>query len=354
MYYFFQLIFFIILFLVLFLVLIVPILIAVAYFTLYERKLMGHVQRRKGPNVVGFWGLLQPIADGVKLLLKEIILPTASNYVLFIFAPILSLFLSFIMWSALPFSIDYVLVDINLTTLFFFITSSFGVYAVVLSGWASNSIYAFLGAIRSTAQMISYEVCLGFVLIIITMYTGSVNITDIILAQESRFFGVLLFPVMLIFFICIVAETNRAPFDLPEAEAEIVAGYNVEYSSMTFAMFFLAEYSNILLMCAFFVAFFWGGWLPLFSFLSFIPGVFWFLIKIGFCVMLFILIRAALPRYRYDMLMSLGWKVFLPFTFAFVFFYSGLLYALDSFPLLDDILYSDQYMLNLVQNSIRI
>ena len=334
-----------------FIIQIISILIAVAYFTLYERKLMGHVQRRKGPNTVGFWGLLQPISDGVKLLLKEIILPTASNYLLFLCAPIVSLFLSFIMWSTLPLGIDYVLVDINLTILFFFITSSFGVYAVVLSGWSSNSIYAFLGAIRSTAQMISYEVCLGFVLIILTMYSGSANITDIVLAQEGGlWFGLLLFPVMLVFFICIIAETNRAPFDLPEAEAEIVAGYNVEYSSMTFAMFFLAEYSNILLMCSFFVAFFWGGWLPPLAVLGFIPGSVWFILKTVICVMLFILIRAALPRYRYDMLMSIGWKVFLPFTFALVFFYSGYLYALNAFPIVDHIIFSDQYLLYLIHN----
>jgi NADH-quinone oxidoreductase subunit H len=338
---------------------IVFILIAVAYFTIAERKVMAAIQRRKGPNVVGFWGLLQPLADGAKLLLKELLVPTRANPMIFLAAPIMVLTLSIVSWSIIPSGlvvesttstlhqittvsseshIDFMwgastTADISYGVLFLLAVSGLNVYGIVIAGWASNSKYAFLGALRSAAQMISYEVSLGLLILPVILLAGSLNLTDIVAAQERTVWFVFpLLPCAIMFFISMLAETNRAPFDLPEAEAELVAGYNVEYSSIIFAMFFLGEYSNMLLMATVIVLFFFGGWLAPTSFLNFIPASIFFSLKIVFFCYLFILVRAAFPRYRYDQLMDLGWKTFLPLSLGYLLFITGVLVVFDGAP----------------------
>nr|NP_066473.1 NADH dehydrogenase subunit 1 [Rhodomonas salina]AAG17744.1 NADH dehydrogenase subunit 1 [Rhodomonas salina] len=311
------------------LAIIVPVLIAVAYLTLLERKVMASMQQRRGPNVVGFFGLLQPFADGLKLLIKETILPSSANTFIFIFAPIFTFLLSLLSWCVIPFGIDCVFLDFNIGVLIIFAISSLGVYGVVLAGWSSNSKYSFLGGLRSAAQMISYEVSIGLLIMPVLICAGSLNLSKIIEAQNDVFYIIPLFPVFIMFFISALAETNRAPFDLPEAEAELVSGFNTEYSAMAFALFFLGEYSNIILICSVTTIFFLGGWVPVFSFLNFIPGVVWFGLKTTFLLFAFIWVRAAFPRYRYDQLMRLGWKIFLPFSLGWVFFVSGFLFGLD-------------------------
>jgi NADH-quinone oxidoreductase subunit H len=312
----------------------VPLLLAVAFFTVAERKIMGAIQRRRGPNVVGFVGLLQAIADGLKLLVKETILPSNSNLGIFLLAPILSFILSVIGWGVIPFSHTVVLADVNLGILYIFAVSSLNVYGLILSGWASNSKYAFLGALRSTAQMISYEISIGFIVLSVAVCVGSLNLSKIVLAQKEVWLLVPLFPLFVMFYISMLAETNRHPFDLPEAEAELVSGYNVEYSAMTFALFFLGEYSNMLLMCALSSILFFGGWLPPFDifFLNIIPGSIWFSLKVAVGAVFFILTRAALPRYRYDQLMHLGWKCFLPLAIGYLMFTVGILISFNWLP----------------------
>lgn len=300
------------------LIIIVPLLISVAYFTLAERKILGAIQRRRGPNVVGLYGLLQPLSDGFKLLVKETVIPSSSNKMLFIASPMATFVLSLMGWAVIPYDKYSVLAEINVGGLYLFAISSLGVYGIVMSGWSSNSKYAFLGALRSTAQMVSYEVSIGFILITIVVCCGSFNLQTIIECQKDAWFIITFFPLFLMFFVSSLAETNRHPFDLPEAEAELVSGYNVEYSAMGFALFSLGEYANMLLMSSLNVILFFGGWLAPLEILSFIPGSFWFGIKITFFVFLFVWIRAALPRYRYDQLMSLGWKVFLPISLSYL------------------------------------
>mgnify|MGYP005988614905 CR=1 FL=1 len=316
-----------------FLSIIVPLLIAVAYFSLCDRKIMGAMQRRKGPNVVGLWGLLQPFADGLKLLLKETIYPSKANTVLFIIAPIFTFIVAVVGWSVIPFDLNAVYADIDAGMLFLFAMSSLGVYGIIIAGWSSNSKYAFLGALRAAAQMISYEVSLGLIIISIILCVGSVNLTEIVLAQKDIWYIIPFYPLFVIFFISALAETNRVPFDLAEAEAELVAGYNVEYSAFGFALFFLAEYANMLLMSALTVILFMGGWLAPTFLLSFIPGYMWFAAKIGFFIFLFVWVRATFPRYRYDQLMRLGWKVFLPISLAYVLFTAGILVSYDWLPI---------------------
>ena len=318
------------------LIIIVPLLIAVAYFTLAERKILASIQRRRGPMVVGLWGLGQALADGLKLLVKETVLPSSSNVIIFIIAPILTFLLAIMGWAVIPYGEGLVLSDLNVGILYIFAVSSLGVYGVITSGWASNSKYAFLGALRSTAQMVSYEVSIGLILINVLLCAGSLNLSAIVLSQESIWYIVPLFPVFLMFFISALAETNRAPFDLPEAEAELVAGYNVEYSAMGFALFFLGEYTNILVMCALLTIFFLGGWLPLIDMFPFtwIPGPIWFGLKMSLMVFAFIWVRGAYPRYRYDQLMRLGWKVLLPLALAWVLLTAGILVAFDWCPVL--------------------
>jgi len=314
--------------------LVVPLLVAVAYLTLAERKVMASMQRRKGPNVVGFFGILQPLADGLKLLIKEPVLPSSGNTVVFLAAPVVTFLLALISWAVIPFGEGMVLSDLDIGMLYIFAISSLGVYGVIMAGWSSNSKYAFLGALRSTAQMVSYEVSLGLIIITVLMCVGSLNLSEIVLAQEEVWFAVPLFPLLLLFFISCLAETNRAPFDLPEAEAELVAGYNVEYSSMGFALFFLGEYANMIMMSVLCVILFLGGWLPPLSLTIFywIPGSFWLGIKTIFFLFLYIWVRAAFPRYRYDQLMRLGWKVFLPLALAWVLFVAGILVAFELLP----------------------
>ena len=308
---------------------IIPLLISVAYFTLAERKVMGIIQRRKGPNVIGYLGLLQPLADGLKLFAKETILPSNSNFVLFILAPILTFFLSLMSWAVIPFSNSVVLSDINLGVLYIFSISSLSVYGILIAGWSSNSKYPFLGALRSTAQMISYEVSIGFIIVNVSLCSGSFNLSNIVMSQVDIWYVVPLFPMFVLFGISMLAETNRHPFDLPEAEAELVSGYNVEYSAMTFALFFLGEYANMLLMSSFITIMFLGGWLPL---IGIFPASFWFSLKLSISVFFFILARAALPRYRYDQLMLLGWKSFLPLSLGYLMFTSGLLISFNWLP----------------------
>lgn len=338
---------------------IVCILIAVAYFTIAERKVMAAIQRRKGPNVVGFWGLLQPLADGAKLVFKELLIPTRANAIIFLVAPIMVLVLSIISWSVIPsglttestasvltrltfnfhgLEVDYLknmstTADISYGILFLLAVSGLNVYGIIIAGWASNSKYAFLGALRSAAQMISYEVSLGLLILPVILLAGSLNLTEIVAAQERTVWFVFpLFPCAIMFFISMLAETNRAPFDLPEAEAELVAGYNVEYSSIIFAMFFLGEYSNMLLMATLIVLLFFGGWLAPLGILKFIPGSLFFSFKIVLFCYLFILVRAAFPRYRYDQLMDIGWKTFLPLSLSYLIFVAGVLVAFDGTP----------------------
>ncbi|MEQ9326885.1 MAG: NADH-quinone oxidoreductase subunit NuoH [Rhodospirillales bacterium] len=318
------------------LAIVLPLLGAVAYLTLAERKVIAGMQLRKGPNVVGPFGLLQPLADGVKLLLKETIIPATANPVVFVLAPMLTFVLSLIAWAVIPFGEGLVVADINVGILYLFAISSLGVYGIVMAGWASNSMYAFLGALRSAAQMVSYEVSIGFVIITVLLCAGSLNISEVVLAQTDNWlkigvngfwdwYFIPLFPMFVVFFVSTLAETNRAPFDLPEAEAELVSGYNVEYSAMTFALFFLGEYANMILMSGMTVLLFLGGWHSPIPGETFIPGVIWFALKISFLLFVFIWVRATLPRYRYDQLMRLGWKVFLPVSLGAVGFYSGVL-----------------------------
>jgi len=305
---------------------IVPLLISVAYFTLAERKIMGSIQRRKGPNVIGWFGLLTPLADGLKLFSKETILPSNSDLIVFVIAPMTTFLLSLIGWAVIPFGEGIVGSDIQIGVLYLFGISSLGVYGIITSGWSSNSKYAFLGALRSAAQMVSYEVSIGFIIICVVLCVGSFNLTEIVIAQKNIWFCIPLFPVFIMFFISALAETNRHPFDLPEAEAELVSGYNVEYSAMGFALFFLGEYANMLLMSCLTTILFFGGWLPLFDIFPFniIPSFIWFGLKICFFVILFIWFRAILPRYRYDQLMTLGWKVFLPLSLSYLLFISSI------------------------------
>lgn len=300
------------------LIIIVPLLLSVAYFTLAERKIMGAIHRRRGPNVIGAYGLLQPLADGLKLLVKETVMPSSSNKILFVFSPMLTFIISLMGWAIVPFDKYAILSSMNIGVLYLYAMSSLGVYGIIMSGWSSNSKYAFLGALRSTAQMVSYEVSLGFIMLTIVLSCGSFDLQEIIYYQKGVWF---IFPLMsgfLLFFISALAETNRHPFDLPEAEAELVSGYNVEYSAMAFALFSLGEYGNMLMMSAFNTILFFGGWLAPFEFLAFLPGSFWFGIKMCFFVILFVWIRTALPRYRYDQLMGLGWKAFLPVSITYL------------------------------------
>ena len=316
------------------LLLVIPLVLAIAYLTLAERKVIAAMQLRRGPNRVGFFGLLQPIADGLKLLHKETIIPQASNPFLFILAPILTFSLSLAAWAVIPLDFGLVLANINVGILYLFAISSLGVYGIIIAGWSSNSTYAFLGALRSAAQMISYEVSMGLVIISVLLCTGSLNLTKIVLAQEKMWFAIPMLPMFIIFFISILAETNRTPFDLPEAEAELVAGYHVEYSSLAFALFFLGEYANMILLSAMTTILFFGGWLPPFDIAPFtwIPGMAWFLLKICFFLFVFLWVRATLPRYRYDQLMRLGWKVFLPFSLAWVVLTAGVLIFMGWIP----------------------
>ena len=311
-----------------------PLLLSVAYLTYAERKVIGAIQIRKGPNVVGPFGLLQPIADALKLMTKETIIPTGANKVVFMIAPMLTFLLALVAWAVVPFSETLVLADINVGILYLFAISSLGVYGIIMSGWASNSRYAFLGALRSAAQMVSYEVAMGFVIITVLVCVGSLNLNDIVLAQKNIWFFIPLFPMFIVFFISTLAETNRAPFDLPEAEAELVAGYNVDYSAMTFALFFLGEYANMILMSGMTTILFLGGWLPPMDVapLNWIPGPVWFSLKVAAVLFVFLWVRATFPRYRYDQLMRLGWKVFLPLSLAAVVLYSGALFVFDLVP----------------------
>jgi NADH-quinone oxidoreductase subunit H len=300
------------------LIIVVPLLISVAYFTLAERKILGAIQRRRGPNVIGTFGILQPLSDGLKLFVKEAIFPSNANKFIFKASPVVTFLISLMGYAIVPYDKYSVLADINLGILYLFAMSSLGIYGIIMSGWSSNSKYAFLGALRSTAQMVSYEVSIGFIIVIIAICAGSFNLSTIVESQQDIWYVFTFFPLWLMFFVTALAETNRHPFDLPEAEAELVSGYNVEYSAMGFALFSLGEYANMLLMSSFNVILFFGGWLPPFKILSFIPGSFWFGIKICFFVVLFVWMRAALPRYRYDQLMSLGWKVFLPLALTYL------------------------------------
>jgi NADH-quinone oxidoreductase subunit H len=315
---------------------IIPVMLSVAYLTLFERKVIGAMQLRKGPNVVGPFGLLQPIADGLKLFMKETIIPTGANRGVFIAAPMITFTLALVAWSVIPFDAGMVLADINVGILFLFAISSLGVYGILMAGWASNSKYAFLGAMRSAAQMVSYEVSMGLIIITVLLCAGSLNLSVIVEAQRNVWYIIPLFPMFVIFFISTLAETNRHPFDLPEAEAELVAGYNVEYSAMTFALFFLGEYANMILMSAMTSVLFLGGWLPPMDIALFnwIPGPIWLALKITFCLFIFVWVRATFPRYRYDQLMRLGWKVFLPLSLLAVVAVSGFLVAFDMAPVL--------------------
>ena len=316
------------------LAIIVPLLLSVAYLTYAERKVIAAMQLRKGPNVVGPFGLLQPIADGIKLLFKETILPAGANRVVFMAAPMLTFILALIGWAVIPFDDGWVLADINVGILYLFAISSLGVYGVIMAGWASNSKYAFLGALRSAAQMVSYEISMGFVIVTVLLCVGSLNLTDIVLAQKDLWFAVPLLPMFVIFFVSTLAETNRAPFDLAESESEIVAGFFLEYSSLPFALFFLGEYANMILLSSITTILFLGGWLPIVDVAPFnwIPGIFWFAGKVALLLFCFLWIRATFPRYRYDQLMRLGWKVFLPLSLFWVVLTAGVLIAFDWVP----------------------
>ena len=314
--------------------LLIPVLTAVAMIVWLDRRVWAFVQKRRGPNVVGPFGLFQSLADALKYIFKEMIVPASANKVIFILAPIVTMTLALIAWAVIPFSENYVLADINVGILYIFAVSSLGVYGIVMGGWASNSKYPFLGAIRSAAQMVSYEVSIGVIIINVLLCVGSLNLKDIVLAQENMWFVVPLFPMFVIFFISALAETNRPPFDLPEAEAELVAGYQTEYSGMMYAMFWLGEYANILLMCALGSILFLGGWLsPIDVYpLNIIPSPIWLILKILLLFFLFALVKAIVPRYRYDQLMKLGWKIFLPLSLTYVVLTASFLFYFDLLP----------------------
>ena len=314
--------------------LLVPILVSVAMIVWLDRRVWGLVQKRKGPNVVGPFGLLQTVADALKYIFKEIIIPASANKTVFILAPIVTMTLALVSWAVIPMSEDFVLADINVGVLYLFAVSSLGVYGIIMGGWASNSKYPFLGAIRSAAQMVSYEVSIGIIIINVLLCVGSLNLKDIVLAQKDLWYVIPLFPMFIIFFISSLAETNRPPFDLPEAEAELVAGYQTEYSGMMYAMFWLGEYANILLMCAMGSILFLGGWLPIIDIYPFnlIPSPIWMILKILFLFMLFALIKAIVPRYRYDQLMRLGWKIFLPLSLIYLVLTASFLFYFDKLP----------------------
>ena len=316
------------------LLVVVPLLFAVAYLTYAERKVIGAMQLRMGPNVVGPFGLLQPFADGLKLLVKEMIVPTGANRGVFLAAPMLTFSLALVGWAVIPFDDGLAISNINVGVLYLFAISSLGVYGIVMAGWASNSKYAFLGALRSASQMVSYEISIGFIIITVLLCAGSLNLSEVVRAQEGLWFFIPLLPMFVIFFISTLAETNRSPFDLPEAEAELVGGYNVEYSAMAFAMFFLGEYANMILMSGMTTILFLGGWLPPFDTVPFtwLPGIVWFALKVSAVLFCFLWVRATLPRYRYDQLMRLGWKVFLPFSLFWVVLTAGVLVVFDWAP----------------------
>ena len=314
--------------------LLVPVLVSVAMVVWLDRRVWAFVQKRQGPNVVGPFGLLQTIADALKYVFKEIIIPSSSNKVIFILAPIVTMTLALIAWAVIPFSATKVLADINVGILYLFAVSSLGVYGIIMGGWASNSKYPFLGAIRSAAQMVSYEVSIGIIIINVLLCVGSLNLKDIVLAQKDLWYVIPLFPMFVIFFISALAETNRPPFDLPEAEAELVAGYQTEYSGMMYAMFWLGEYANILLMCALGAILFLGGWMSPIDIYPFtaVPGAIWLILKILFLFILFALVKAIVPRYRYDQLMRLGWKVFLPLSLIWVVLTASYLFYFNLLP----------------------
>ena len=315
--------------------LLVPVLVSVAMIVWLDRRIWAFVQKRQGPNVVGPFGLLQSLADALKYIFKEVIIPSSSNKIIFILAPIVTMTLALISWAVIPFSATQVLADINVGILYLFAVSSLGVYGIIMGGWASNSKYPFLGAIRSAAQMVSYEVSIGVIIINVLLCVGSLNLNDIVLAQRNLWFVIPLFPMFVIFFISALAETNRPPFDLPEAEAELVAGYQTEYSGMMYAMFWLGEYANILLMCAMGSVLFLGGWLSPIEIYPFnlIPGAIWLIFKILFLFVLFALVKAIVPRYRYDQLMRLGWKIFLPLSLVWVVLTSSYLFYFNLLPI---------------------
>ena len=314
--------------------LLVPVLVSVAMIVWLDRRVWAFVQKRRGPNVVGPFGLFQSLADALKYIFKEIIIPASSNKLVFVLAPVVTMTLALISWAVIPFGEDFVLADINVGILYLFAVSSLGVYGIIMGGWASNSKYPFLGAIRSAAQMVSYEVSIGVIIINVLLCVGSLNLSDIVMAQQNLWFVIPLFPMFVIFFISALAETNRPPFDLPEAEAELVAGYQTEYSGMMYAMFWLGEYANILLMCALGSILFLGGWLSpidLYPF-NFIPGAIWLIFKILFLFFLFALVKAVVPRYRYDQLMRLGWKIFLPLSLIYVVLTASYLFYFNLLP----------------------
>ena len=315
--------------------LLVPVLVSVAMIVWLDRRIWAFVQKRQGPNVVGPFGLLQSLADALKYVFKEIIIPSSSNKVIFILAPIITMTLALVSWAVIPFSATQVIADINVGILYLFAVSSLGVYGIIMGGWASNSKYPFLGAIRSAAQMVSYEVSIGVIIINVLLCVGSLNLSDIVIAQKNIWFVIPLFPMFVIFFISALAETNRPPFDLPEAEAELVAGYQTEYSGMMYAMFWLGEYANILLMCAMGSILFLGGWLSPIDIYPFtlIPGAIWLIFKILFLFILFALVKAIVPRYRYDQLMRLGWKIFLPLSLTWVVLTASYLFYFNLLPL---------------------
>ena len=314
--------------------LLVPVLVSVAMIVWLDRRIWAFVQKRQGPNVVGPFGLLQSLADALKYMFKEVIIPSSANKAIFILAPIVTMTLALISWAVIPFSATQVLADINVGILYLFAVSSLGVYGIIMGGWASNSKYPFLGAIRSAAQMVSYEVSIGVIIINVLLCVGSLNLNDIVMAQENLWFVIPLFPMFVIFFISALAETNRPPFDLPEAEAELVAGYQTEYSGMMYAMFWLGEYANILLMCAMGSILFLGGWLSPIEIYPFtlIPGAIWLILKILFLFILFALVKATVPRYRYDQLMRLGWKIFLPLSLTWVVLTASYLFYYNLLP----------------------
>ena len=314
--------------------LLVPILVSVAMIVWLDRRVWGLVQKRRGPNVVGPFGLFQTLADALKYIFKEIIIPASANRVVFILAPIVTMTLALVAWAVIPMSEDLVLANINVGILYLFAISSLGVYGIIMGGWASNSKYPFLGAIRSAAQMVSYEVSIGIIIINVLLCVGSLNLNDIVIAQKELWYVIPLFPMFVVFFISALAETNRPPFDLPEAEAELVAGYQTEYSGMMYAMFWLGEYANILLMCALGSILFLGGWLPIMDIypLNIIPAPIWMILKILFLFLLFALIKAIVPRYRYDQLMRLGWKIFLPFSLIYLVLTASFLFYFDKLP----------------------